>query len=87
MVVRHSTLGVGKVVAVEKTAVHVFFADGEKREAAKLRLAAAKPFLKTDPAARDERLDNLPPFALDPVTGRYAPERTRATAKTRKAKK
>lgn len=87
MVVRHSTLGIGKVVALEPTAVHVFFAEGERREAAKLRLAAAKVFMQPEPKARDERLDNLPPFALDPVTGRYAPERPRAAASRKKAKK
>ena len=84
MLVRHSTLGVGRVVAVDKTAVHVFFAGAEKREAAKLNLAAAKPFLQPEPTAADERLDNLPAFTLDPVTGRYAPEKPRAT-KARKA--
>ncbi len=86
MVVRHSTLGIGRVVALEPTAVHVFFVEGEKREAAKLRLAAAKDFLHPDPKARDERLENLPSFALDPVSGRYAPERPRAKA-AKKAKK
>jgi hypothetical protein len=86
MVVRHSTLGIGRVVALEPTAVHVFFVEGERREAAKLRLTAAKEFMRPDPKARDERLDNLPSFALDPVSGRYAPERPRAAA-ARKAKK
>ena len=84
MLVRHSTLGVGRVVAVDRTAVHVFFAEGEKREAAKLNLTAAKPFLHAEPAAVDERLENLPAFTLDPVSGRYAPEKPRAT-KARKA--
>ncbi len=86
MVVRHSTLGIGRVVALEPTAVHVFFVEGERREAAKLRLSAARVFMQPDPKARDERLENLPPFALDPVSGRYAPERPRATA-SRKARK
>jgi hypothetical protein len=87
MVVRHSTLGIGKVVALEATAVHVFFADGERREAAKLRISAAKAFLRPDPEARDERLEHLPAFALDPASGRYAPERTRPAAAKKKAKK
>ena len=86
MVVRHSTLGIGRVVALEPAAVHVFFAEGERREAAKLRLSAAKVFLRPDPQARDERLDHLPPFALDPASGRYAPERSRLTA-AKKARK
>jgi hypothetical protein len=86
MLVRHSTLGVGRVVALEPTAVHVFFAEGEKREAAKLRLSAAQGFLRPDPDAQDERLDGLPAFALDPATGRYAPERTRSAA-AKKARK
>jgi hypothetical protein len=87
MMVRHSTLGVGRVVAVESTAVHVFFAESEKREAAKLRLTAAQPFLHVDPSALDERLENLPAFALDPGTGRYAPEKVRATKGKKKAAK
>ncbi len=87
MVVRHSTLGIGKVVALEPTAVHVFFAEGERREAAKLRLPTARVYMQPDPKARDDRLDNLPPFALDPATGRYAPERPRATGPAKKARK
>ncbi len=86
MVVRHSTLGIGRVVALEPTAVHVFFAEGERREAAKLRLSAARVFLRPDPEVQDERLEHLPPFALDPVSGRYAPERSRPTA-AKKAKR
>jgi len=85
MVVRHSTLGVGRVVALEKTAVHVFFAGTERREAAKLRLGVAEPFLHPDPDAHDERLDDLPRFVLDPETGRYSPEPARS-ARARKAK-
>ena len=86
MLVRHSTLGMGRVVALEPTAVHVFFAEGERREAAKLRLSAAKVFLRPDPGAQDERLEGLPSFTLDPVSGRYAPERPRPAA-ARKARK
>ncbi|HTP25598.1 MAG TPA: hypothetical protein VMK12_08065, partial [Anaeromyxobacteraceae bacterium] len=77
MVVRHSTLGIGRVVASQKTAIHVFFAGAERREAAKLWLGVAEPFLQPDPDARDERLDDLPRFVLDPHTGRYSPERSR----------
>lgn len=87
MVVRHSTLGVGRIVALERTAVHVFFIGGERREASKLRLPAAMAFLVPDPKARDERLDQLPAFALDPGSGRYAPERVRAPVSARKTKK
>jgi hypothetical protein len=88
MVVRHTTLGVGRVVAVEPTAVHIFFAAAERREASKLRISAAKVFLSPDPKAQDERLENLPAFAFDPVSGRYAPERSRAvSARKAKAKK
>jgi len=85
MVVRHATLGIGRIVALEPTALHVFFLEGERREAVKLRLSAAKVFLTPAPKARDERLEQLPAFALDPISGRYAPERVRSTA-TRKAK-
>lgn len=87
MVVRHATLGIGRIVALEPTAVHVFFLEGERREASKLRLPAATVFLVPDPDARDERLDQLPAFALDPQSGRYAPERARVAASSRRAKK
>lgn len=86
MMVRHSTLGIGRVVAVERTAVHVFFAEGERGDAAKLRLSVAEPFLHQDPRARDERLDNLAPFALDPVSGRYSQRRPRVAARKGKKK-
>ncbi len=72
MLVRHATLGLGKVVAVEPTAVHVFFPGGDNRFAAKLRLPAALGLLRTDGVAPDARLEALSAFALDPKAGRYA---------------
>jgi hypothetical protein len=70
--VQHATLGLGKVVALEAHAVHVFFADGDPRFAAKLRLPAARAFLRTEGVARDAWLEGLPAFVLDPQAGRYA---------------
>ncbi len=86
MVVRHTTLGIGRVVALEPTAVHVFFLDGERREAAKLRLPAARVFLSAASGASDERLLGLEAFAFDPGSGRWALERPRSPTarKTRK---
>jgi len=72
MLVRHAALGLGKVVAVEPTAVHVFFPGGDSRFAAKLRLPAALGLLRTDGIAPDPRLEGLTAFALDPKAGRYA---------------
>ncbi len=72
MLVQHASLGVGKVVAIEPTAVHVFFPDSEKRYAAKLHLPTAKPLLKSDGVERNEWLEGLSSFSLDPVTRRYA---------------
>jgi hypothetical protein len=86
MVVRHTTLGIGRVVAVERAAVHVFFAGAEKKEAAKLSLVVASPFLEPAPSENDDRLENLPPFVLDPETGRYAPQRSRPAAAKRPRK-
>jgi hypothetical protein len=86
MVVRHATLGLGRVVALEPTAVHVFFVEGERREASKLRLPAAKVFLSPAPKVQDERLDALPAFTFDAGSGRWAPDRPRSTP-ARKAKK
>ncbi len=85
MLVRHATLGLGKVVAVDPVAVHVFFAEGERRAATKLSLAAAGPFLSAAPEAVDARLVDLPAFVLDPVSRRYAPGRA-AVAKVRRAR-
>jgi hypothetical protein len=72
MLVRHASLGVGKVVAVEPTAVHVFFPDDEKRFAAKLRLATVRPMLATDGIERDPWLEGLSSFSFDETSGRYA---------------
>ena len=70
--VKHVSLGVGKVVAVEPTAVHVFFPESKKRYAAKLRWPAAQPLLSRDGVEPDAWLGGLTSFALDRSTGRYA---------------
>lgn len=70
--VQHTTLGVGKIVALEPTAVHVFFPESDKRFAAKLRLPAARALLRTDGVERDAWLEGLSAFTLDPKAGRYA---------------
>ncbi len=70
--VKHVSLGLGKVVALEAAAVHVFFPDGDKRFAAKLRLPAARAMLRTDGFEPDAWLEGLTAFTLDATTGRYA---------------
>ncbi len=70
--VQHVSLGVGKVVALEPNAVHVFFRDREARFAAKLRLPDATRLIRTDGVARDAWLEGLSAFALDEGSGRYA---------------
>lgn len=70
--VKHVSLGIGKVVAVEPTAVHVFFPQSEKRYAAKLRWPAAGALLTRDGVEPNAWLAGLTSFALDPKTGRYA---------------
>lgn len=70
--VQHKTLGVGKVVALEPTAVHVFFPDGDKRFAAKLRLPAARALLRTDGVEPNAWLEALSAFTFDDKAGRYA---------------
>jgi hypothetical protein len=72
MLVQHASLGIGKVVAVEATAVHVFFPESEKRYAAKLRWPVARPLLKTEGVERDAWLAELSSFSFDETTGRYA---------------
>jgi len=72
LLVKHVSLGIGKVVAVEPTAVHVFFPHSEKRYAAKFRWPAAGALLTRDGVEPDAWLTGLTSFALDPTTGRYA---------------
>jgi hypothetical protein len=72
MLVQHASLGIGKVVAIEPTAVHVFFPDSEKRFAAKFHLSTAKTLLRSDGGERNAWLEGLSSFSLDPVTHRYA---------------
>jgi len=72
MLVQHATLGVGKVVALEPNAVHVFFPESDKRFAVKLRLPAATPLLRTDGVAPNSWLEGLSDFSLDAKSGRYA---------------
>jgi len=71
MLVRHATLGLGRVVLIEPTAVHVFFPGTDSRQAAKLRWPAARPLLTTEGVERDAWLESLSSFELDPETGRY----------------
>jgi hypothetical protein len=70
--VQHASLGVGKVVAVEPTALHVFFPGSGKRYAAKLRWPDARSLLRTDGVERDSWLEGLSSFLLDPTERRYA---------------
>jgi hypothetical protein len=70
MLVQHASLGLGKVVALDAKAVHVFFATSDTRFATKLRLPMSLPFLS--PAATSNAwLAALSSFALDAKTGRY----------------
>jgi len=70
MLVQHASLGLGKVVALEPKAVHVFFATSDARFATKLRLPMALPLL-TPTASRSGLLSGLSGFTLDAKTGRY----------------
>jgi hypothetical protein len=72
MLIQHNSLGVGKVVAVEPNAIHVFFPGAEKRFAAKLRWPAAKLLLSPDPVEGNAWLEGLTSFTMDPAEGRYA---------------
>lgn len=70
MLVQHASLGLGKVVALEPKAVHVFFATSDARFATKLRLPMALPLL-TPAASANAWLTGLSEFALDAKSGRY----------------
>lgn len=75
MLVEHASLGVGRVVALEPTVVHVFFATSRDRLATKLRLPMAGPLL-TPSSAADAWLASLA-FSFDAKSGRYARADTR----------
>jgi hypothetical protein len=70
--VKHRSLGMGKVVAIEANALHVFFPGSDTRYAAKLRWPAVSPFLTRDDLEPNAWLEGLTSFALDAVSGRYA---------------
>jgi len=70
MLVQHASLGLGKVVALEPKAVHVFFATSDARFATKLRLPMALPLL-TPAASTNAWLSGLSDFTLDMKAGRY----------------
>lgn len=72
MLVQHASLGIGKVVAIEPTAVHVFFPESEKRYAAKLHWPTAKALVRTEGLDRNPWLEGLSSFSLDLQTRRYA---------------
>lgn len=71
MLVQHASLGLGKVVALEPKAIHVFFVGRDSRFAAKLRLPDAATLLR--PASPEERvwLGGVSAFSLDASSGRY----------------
>jgi hypothetical protein len=70
MLVQHASLGLGRVVAVERSAVHVVFLSQDARVATKLRLPMALSFLGP-PASSNAWLSGLSGFTLDAKTGRY----------------
>jgi hypothetical protein len=72
ILVQHVSLGVGKIVALEPFAAHVFFPAAEKRFATKLRLPDALSLLRTEGVVPDAWLQGLSAFTLDPETRRYA---------------
>jgi hypothetical protein len=68
MLVQHASLGLGKLVAVEPDAVHVFFESSESRFATKLRLPMAASLL-TPSKAENAWLRATAPFTLDAKSG------------------
>ncbi|HET7753801.1 MAG TPA: hypothetical protein VFK85_07805 [Anaeromyxobacteraceae bacterium] len=70
MLVQHTTLGLGKIVALDHKAVHVFFANSQDRFATKLRRDLAEPFLSLA-SSTDRWLTGLSAFAFDERAARY----------------
>ena len=71
MLVQHATLGLGKIIALESDAVHVFFTKADSRFATKLRLPMALPLLSPAGGGVGASIAKLSAFALDVKTGRY----------------
>lgn len=71
MLVQHASLGLGKIVALEEKAVHVFFVGRDSRFAAKLRLPDAANLLKPAEAAARSFIGSPSAFSLDETSGRY----------------
>jgi hypothetical protein len=70
--VKHRSLGIGKVVAVEAEALHVFFPESASRYAAKLRWPTVSPMLTREGFEPNAWLEGLTSFAMDATAGRYA---------------
>jgi len=70
--VKHRSLGIGKVVAVEVGALHVFFPESASRYAAKLRWPTVSPMLTREGFEPNAWLEGLTSFAMDATAGRYA---------------
>jgi hypothetical protein len=70
MLVEHATLGLGKIVALDQKALHVFFASSQEPFATKLRLTVAQPFLSLS-SSTDGWLTGLSGFAFDEKAARY----------------
>jgi hypothetical protein len=68
MLVQHASLGLGKLVAVESDAVHVFFESSESRFATKLRLPMAATLLSPS-EAENAWLKATAPFTMDARSG------------------
>jgi hypothetical protein len=71
MLVQHASLGLGKIVALEPKAVHVFFVGRDSRFAAKLRLPVAASLLRPADAGERVWLGGVSAFSLDASSGRY----------------
>jgi len=71
MLVQHASLGLGKIVAVEPRAVHVFFVGRDSRYAAKLRLPEAASLLRAAEPGDRVWLGGVSAFSLDATSGRY----------------
>jgi hypothetical protein len=71
MLVQHASLGLGKVVALEPKAVHVFFVGRDSRFAAKLRLPEAASLLRPAEPGTRAWLGGVSAFSLDTRSGRY----------------
>jgi hypothetical protein len=79
VLVEHVALGIGRIVAVQGTTIHIYFHEKGGQCATKLALDSAKKFLRSASVTTHEWLDHLPPFSFDRERNAFCLEHEKLT--------